>query len=181
MLGTFPCWLDDAPAFVDLPRMGPSARAGRLACQQRSAAQVDLAALPGGVLLLAYNDQARDRGRLALATSTDAGAAWRRVAVLEDDPRGSFHYPTIQYLPDQACNRGHPACWAACPPSVALHVSRVPKGVCACAGPRACHLLGGHAAGQHGRKPVGWLPCIGGCGAWGPLPVGPALHEARQW
>ena len=71
--------------------------------EEGTGAQVDLAALPGGVLLLAYNDLVEDRSRLALATSTDTGASWRRVAVLEDDPRGSFHYPTIQYLPGQAC------------------------------------------------------------------------------
>lgn len=73
--------------------------------------QVDLAALPGGVLLLAYNDQIEDRSRLALATSLDAGASWCRVALLEDDSRGSFHYPTIQHLPEQVCP---PMCTLPC-------------------------------------------------------------------
>ena len=79
--------------------------------------QVDLAALPSGVLLLAYNDQAVDRSCLALATSIDGGASWRRIAVLEQDARGSFHYPTIQHLPAQVsglgllCRFGRPAAW----------------------------------------------------------------------
>ena len=63
--------------------------------------QVDLAALPQGLLLLAYNDLLTDRSRLSLATSANGGESWHRVVVLEADARGSFHYPTIHYLPKQ--------------------------------------------------------------------------------
>jgi hypothetical protein len=60
---------------------------------------VDLAALPDGTLLLALNDNATARSPLALAASRDGGATWRRVAVLEDDPDGNFHYPTVIFMP----------------------------------------------------------------------------------
>ena len=70
---------------------------------------MDLAALPSGVLLLAYNDLQTDRSRLSLATSVDGGESWCRAVVLEADARGSFHYPTIHYLPKQVCQ----ACWCA--------------------------------------------------------------------
>lgn len=89
--------------------------------------QVDLAALPLGVLLLAYNDLVMDRSRLSLATSVDGGESWRRVVVLEADARGSFHYPTIHYLPERYTR----ASW--CPkPGLALGSSRMRGGMVLC-------------------------------------------------
>lgn len=61
--------------------------------------QVDLATLPDGTLLLALNDNSTARSPLSLATSRDGGATWRRVAVLEQDDAGNFHYPTVLYVP----------------------------------------------------------------------------------
>jgi BNR repeat-like domain len=47
-------------------------------------------ALPGGELLLAFNDHKVNRTPLSLALSRDGGATWTRVAVLEDDPEGAY-------------------------------------------------------------------------------------------
>lgn len=65
-------------------------------------AQVDSLALPDGRLVLAFNDDAKQRTKLTLATTGDGGKTWERQIVLEDDPQGSFSYPTLQFLPDQA-------------------------------------------------------------------------------
>lgn len=60
--------------------------------------QVDLLALQPDILLLAYNDDSvASRSTLLLAMSTDEGSSWHDIAVLEADPRGSFHYPTLYY------------------------------------------------------------------------------------
>ncbi len=58
-----------------------------------------MANLPNNTLLTAYNDSPTRRTPLALATSTNGGKAWTRVAVVEDAPDGSFHYPNVLYLP----------------------------------------------------------------------------------
>ena len=81
--------------------------------------QVDMTELPDGTLLLAYNDESTKRTPLCLAASRDAGATWSTVAVLEDDPKGSFSYPTLQYLPAEVST---PRC-AAVQASRSKHVS----------------------------------------------------------
>lgn len=64
--------------------------------------QVDMIAMKDtGILLLAFNDAVDSRSLLTLATSNDAGHSWVRVVILEDDPAGSFSYPTILDLPAQ--------------------------------------------------------------------------------
>ena len=66
--------------------------------------QVDILALPHNTLLLAYNDDSEaSRSTLLLAMSTNEGHSWHDIAVLEADPRGSFHYPTLLYHEEQAC------------------------------------------------------------------------------
>ena len=65
--------------------------------------QVDLIALDNRVFLTAFNDARDSRSFLTLAASCD-GHQWQHVAVLEDDPQGSFSYPTLQDLPDQVCS-----------------------------------------------------------------------------
>ena len=60
-------------------------------------------ALQHNTLLLAYNDDSEaSRSTLLLAVSTNEGHSWHDVAVLEADPRGSFHYPTLLYHEEQA-------------------------------------------------------------------------------
>ena len=65
---------------------------------------MDLLALEPGILLLAYNDDSESsRSTLVLAMSTDDGSSWDDVAILEADPAGSFHYPTLMYQEEQVC------------------------------------------------------------------------------
>ena len=72
---------------------------------------MDLLALQPGILLLAYNDDSEaSKGTLVLALSTDEGRSWHDVAVLEADPRGSFHYPTLLYQKEQVCLRVSTLC-----------------------------------------------------------------------
>ena len=59
--------------------------------------QVDSVTLKDGSILLAYNNNATARTALTLAKSSDGGVTWQQVVVLEDDPIGSFAYPTILY------------------------------------------------------------------------------------
>lgn len=69
---------------------------------------MDLATLPDGTLLLALNDNATARSPLSLASSRDGGATWRRIAVLEQDPGGNFHYPTVLFAPGAAGGKVRP-------------------------------------------------------------------------
>ena len=63
---------------------------------------MDLLALEPGILLLAYNDDSEaSRSTLVLAISTDEGILWHDIAILEADPAGSFHYPTLMYQEEQ--------------------------------------------------------------------------------
>jgi BNR repeat-like domain len=62
-------------------------------------------ALPGGELLLAFNDHKVNRTPLSLALSRDGGATWTRVAVLEDDPEGAYGNYQIKHLGLPACLR----------------------------------------------------------------------------
>ncbi len=80
-------------------RARPAPEPGVMLKPLGGAPQVDLTALPDGTLLLALNPNATARSPLALATSRDGGATWRRVAVLEDDPDSNFHYPTVIFMP----------------------------------------------------------------------------------
>ena len=61
---------------------------------------MDLIALDDRVFLVAFNNATDSRSYLTLAASCD-GLSWRRLAVLGDDPQGSFSYPTLQNLPEQ--------------------------------------------------------------------------------
>ncbi|KAK9823715.1 hypothetical protein WJX72_004851 [[Myrmecia] bisecta] len=67
--------------------------------------KVHVTRLPTGKLLLAYNNDSDTgvRSPLTLASSKDGGQTWQPAAIIEDDPAGSFSYPTIQYVP--ASNR----------------------------------------------------------------------------
>lgn len=58
---------------------------------------MDVLALPNNTLLMVYNDSPTKRTPLVLGMSHSGGANWTRVAVLEDDPVGSFHYPALLY------------------------------------------------------------------------------------
>lgn len=53
--------------------------------------------------MIAFNNDARTRSALTLARSQDAGASWHNLAVLEDDPLGSFSYPTLLYDTAKVC------------------------------------------------------------------------------
>ncbi len=65
--------------------------------------QVDMLALQHNTLLLAYNDDSEaSRSTLVLAMSRNEGHSWHNIGVLEADPRGSFHYPTLLYHEEQA-------------------------------------------------------------------------------
>ena len=67
--------------------------------KRQAGLQVDSTALPDGSVLIAYNDDTESRSGLTLARTWDGGVSWEKVLVLEDDPLGSFSYPTIQYDP----------------------------------------------------------------------------------
>ena len=57
---------------------------------------VDVAALPSGALVLAYNDKSSSpRDRLALSISADGGRTWEATRHLENDPGKRFDYPSI--------------------------------------------------------------------------------------
>lgn len=57
-------------------------------------------ALAGGRILMAFNDDPRDTGFLRLAVSDDAGTTRRRIATLDDAPKGAMRYPALARLPD---------------------------------------------------------------------------------
>ena len=57
-------------------------------------AGLDLLKLLDGRLVLAYNPVQRDRHRLAVAVSADAGDTWQDL-LLEDEPGAEFSYPTL--------------------------------------------------------------------------------------
>lgn len=89
---------------------------------------MDLLALEPGILLLAYNDDSEaSRSTLVLAMSTDKGILWHDIAILESDPAGSFHYPTLMYQEEQvwhvfSCDSSsHATCWPSWHHSQMLH------------------------------------------------------------
>ncbi|MEO8661251.1 MAG: sialidase family protein [Bryobacteraceae bacterium] len=53
------------------------------------------AVLASGHWILVYNDTERDRHSLAVSISDDEGATWKWTRHLENQPDGSFHYPSV--------------------------------------------------------------------------------------
>ena len=51
--------------------------------------------LKNGHWLLVHNDTQSNRNRLAVSLSTDEGRTWTTSRHLEDQPKGSFHYPCV--------------------------------------------------------------------------------------
>jgi len=51
--------------------------------------------LANGHWVLVYNDTISGRQRLAVSLSTDEGRTWKHTRHLEDQPKGSYHYPAI--------------------------------------------------------------------------------------
>jgi predicted neuraminidase len=51
--------------------------------------------LANGHWVLVYNDTTTGRQRLAVSLSTDEGRTWKHTRHLEDQPKGSYHYPAI--------------------------------------------------------------------------------------
>lgn len=66
------------PVFLDLPNPNSA---------------LSTVPLPGGKILVAFNDGPRNRENLSLAVSQDRGAHWTRIASLEDAPGQEFSYP----------------------------------------------------------------------------------------
>jgi predicted neuraminidase len=56
---------------------------------------LDAVRLANGHWLLVYNDTADGRNRLAVSLSEDEGKSWKWTRHLENEPHGSFHYPTV--------------------------------------------------------------------------------------
>jgi predicted neuraminidase len=56
-------------------------------------AGIDALALTGRRVLLAFNDERFGRSELAFALSDDAGASWKKVATLDEEPGAEFSYP----------------------------------------------------------------------------------------
>lgn len=51
--------------------------------------------LANGHWVLVYNDTTSGRQQLAVSLSIDEGRTWKHTRHLEDQPRGSYHYPAI--------------------------------------------------------------------------------------
>ncbi len=51
--------------------------------------------LKNGHWILVHNDTQSGRNRLAVSLSTDEGQTWTTSRYLEDQPKGSFHYPCV--------------------------------------------------------------------------------------
>lgn len=56
---------------------------------------VDGLRLQSGNWILVYNDTQSGRNRLAVSWSSDEGRTWTRKRYLENQPRGSYHYPAV--------------------------------------------------------------------------------------
>jgi predicted neuraminidase len=56
---------------------------------------LDAVRLANGHWVLIHNDQVSGRNSLALSLSEDEGKTWKFVRHLEQQPKGSFHYPAI--------------------------------------------------------------------------------------
>jgi Neuraminidase (sialidase) len=70
--------------------------------------------LQNGNWVLVYNDTKDSRNRLAISSSTDDGITWTATRHLEDQPDGSYHYPSVIQAKDGSihvvysyfCNQG---------------------------------------------------------------------------
>jgi predicted neuraminidase len=62
---------------------------------------LDAVRLANGHWLLVYNDTTDGRNRLAVSISDDEGQSWQWTRHLENEPQGSFHYPTVIQARDQ--------------------------------------------------------------------------------
>jgi predicted neuraminidase len=58
-------------------------------------AGIDGVRLADGKWLLVYNDTTDGRNKLAVSISDDEGKTWKWTRHLEDQPKGSFHYPAV--------------------------------------------------------------------------------------
>jgi predicted neuraminidase len=58
-------------------------------------AGIDGVRLANGHWLLVYNDTVKGRNSLAVSLSDDEGKTWKWTRHLEQEPQGSFHYPTV--------------------------------------------------------------------------------------
>lgn len=58
-------------------------------------AGIDGVRLANGHWLLVYNDQTDGRNSLAASISDDEGKTWKWTRRLEQEPAGSYHYPTV--------------------------------------------------------------------------------------
>lgn len=56
---------------------------------------LDAVRLANGHWALIYNDKQEGRNRLAVSISDDEGKTWKWTRMLEDEPKGSYHYPAI--------------------------------------------------------------------------------------
>lgn len=56
---------------------------------------LDAVRLANGHWALIYNDEREGRNRLAVSISDDEGKSWKWKRMLEDKPKGSYHYPAI--------------------------------------------------------------------------------------
>ncbi len=56
---------------------------------------LDAVRLANGHWVLIHNDQTSGRNSLAVSLSEDEGHSWQHVRHLEQQPKGSFHYPAI--------------------------------------------------------------------------------------
>jgi predicted neuraminidase len=56
--------------------------------------------LRDGRLLAAYNDSVSSRTDLSFALSEDEGLTWRKIAMVEEDPKESFSYPYLMQTSD---------------------------------------------------------------------------------
>lgn len=71
-------------------------------------AQVNAIVLPGGEVLLAFNNVTVSRLRtpLSLALSVDDGQSWLEAGTVERAPAGSFAYPALHVVPGNASECG---------------------------------------------------------------------------
>jgi predicted neuraminidase len=56
---------------------------------------LDALRLANGNWIIVYNDTVRGRNKLAISLSTDEGRTWTFTRHLEDQEKGSYHYPAV--------------------------------------------------------------------------------------
>ena len=67
--------------------------------------------LSDGRILLAFNDSPENRTPLSLATSSDEGRTWKRVAVLESEAEATFSYPYLMRSSDGLIRLAYTCTW----------------------------------------------------------------------